>query len=89
MPQPHLRTRSQKRLRVKLSSGKNRIHYRAGNISPLLCTLCNQPLAGMPHQAQKEMRKLNRSQKRIWRPYGGRICHNCLKSALKQAVRSV
>lgn len=89
MPQPHLRTRSRKRLNVKLPGGENRLHYRASGISPLLCTICDKPLAGIPHGAQKEMRKLNRSKKRIWRPYGGQICHNCLKNALKQAVRSL
>lgn len=87
MPQPHLRTRSKKRLKVKIPGGETRIHYKTKDISPLSCVLCNKLLAGIGHRTPARMRKLNRSKKRICRPYGGKICHNCLKNSLKQTVR--
>jgi large subunit ribosomal protein L34e len=89
MPQPHLRTRSRKRLKVKLSGGRNRTHYKKENTGIPSCLVCGQPLAGISHFTQAKIHKLNRSKKRIWRPYGGQVCHNCLKNSLKQAIRTL
>jgi large subunit ribosomal protein L34e len=88
MPQPHLRTRSKKRLNVALPSGRNRIFYKKEVAPTSVCSMCGQPLAGMQHLTPVRTRKLNRTKRRIWRPYGGQLCHNCLKTSLKQAVRS-
>lgn len=87
MPQPHLRTRSRRRLSVALPSGESRIHFKTENTSAPPCFSCGQPLAGVPHLSPVKMHKLNRSKRRIWRPYGGQLCHNCLKNALKHAAR--
>jgi large subunit ribosomal protein L34e len=89
MPQPHLRTRSKKRLKVALPGGGNKMHYKKKAASTPTCISCKKPLAGIPHLTTVEVRKLNRSKKRIWRPYGGILCHNCLKNALKQAARII
>lgn len=89
MPQPHLRTRSRKRVKVTLPSGINRVHYKMEITPTPSCSICNQPLAGIPHLTPVEMRKLNRSKRKIWRPYGGQLCHNCLKKTLKQSARTL
>ena len=87
MPRPRQRTRSQKRVNKALPGGGRGTHYkREVGVSPH-CYLCGQPLAGIPHLSTSEMRKLNRSKRRIWRLYGGKLCHNCLKNALKHAAR--
>jgi large subunit ribosomal protein L34e len=89
MPQPHLRTRSKKRSKVATPSGRTRTHYKKKIGGTLLCHMCGQPLAGISHLNPVEMRKLNRTKRRIWRLHGGNICHNCLKNALKQAARTI
>lgn len=89
MPQPHLRTRSEKRLKLRLAGGRSRIHYRKGKVSPPSCRMCNQPLAGIARLATAGIRKLNRTKRRIWRPYGLELCHKCLKTALKQAIKAI
>lgn len=89
MPQPHLRTRSKKRFKVTLPSGEGGTRYKKEVPSTILCSLCSQPLGGVPHATTAEIRKLNRSKRRVWRPYGGQICSNCLKKALRQAARAV
>jgi len=89
MPQPHLRTRSKKRLKVTLPSGRNRIRYKMEIVATPSCSICGQPLAGRPHLTPVEIRKFNRSRRRIWRPYGGQLCHNCLKKTLKQGARTL
>ncbi|MEM2105611.1 MAG: 50S ribosomal protein L34e [Candidatus Bathyarchaeia archaeon] len=89
MPQPHLRTRSRKRLTVALPGGESKIHYKKKLNATPTCVLCKKPLAGMPRLTTVEMRKLNRTKRRIWRLHGGKICHSCLKNALKQAARTI
>lgn len=87
MPRPQLRTRSEKRMKVALPGGRNKMHYKKKLASTPCCILCRKPLGGNPHLTTVKIHKLNRSKKRVYRPYGGTLCHNCLKSALKQAVR--
>ena len=89
MPQPHLRTTSRKRLKSALPGGRNRIHYKKEMASTPSCDICGQPLAGTAHLTTAEIRKLNRSKRRIWRLHGGNICHHCLKNALKHAARTI
>jgi len=89
MPRPSQRTRSKKRVYKTLPGGRKTIHYKQEGNSLPHCHLCGKPLAGMPHSSTTEVRKLNRSKRRIWRIYGGQICPNCLKNALKQNARTL
>ncbi|MEM3622507.1 MAG: 50S ribosomal protein L34e [Candidatus Bathyarchaeia archaeon] len=89
MPKPHLRTRSRKRQKTKLPGGRSQVHYKRKKTPAPSCFICGQPLAGIPKTIPSKMRKLNRSKRRIWRPFGGQICHNCLQNALKQAARTI
>jgi len=89
MPQPHLRTRSKKRLNVTLPGGRKWVHHKKEKASTPLCHMCGRPLAGLPSLSTVQMRKLNRSKRRVWRPYGGNLCHNCLKNAVKHAARTI
>ncbi|MGQ9641306.1 MAG: 50S ribosomal protein L34e [Candidatus Bathycorpusculaceae bacterium] len=89
MPQPHLRTRSRKGIKKTLPSGKSKMHFKMGKPKALSCFLCKKPIAGIHRLNPAEMRKQERSKRRVWRPYGGQICHNCLKNALKQTARTM
>ncbi|MEM3640905.1 MAG: 50S ribosomal protein L34e, partial [Candidatus Bathyarchaeia archaeon] len=68
--------------------GNRNIHYEREVGAYPRCYLCGQPLAGIPHLSTSQTRKLNRSKRRIWRLHGGKVCHNCLKNALKIAART-
>lgn len=53
----------------------------------LHCHLCGQVLGGKTGLSAVDARRLNRGKRRVWRPYGGEVCHICLKETLKQAAR--
>ncbi|MBX5328431.1 MAG: 50S ribosomal protein L34e [Candidatus Bathyarchaeota archaeon] len=89
MPQPHLRTRGEKQFKVTLPGGKSRIHYKKRVPSVALCFICSRPLDGISRMTTVEIRKLNRSKRRIWRFYGGQVCANCVKKAIRQFARTV
>jgi len=87
MPRPSQRTRSKKRVKVKLPGGRTTIHYKREKANPARCGRCGQILHGIPRCHPAELRKLPANQRRIERMYGGNLCHNCLKELLKQTVR--
>ncbi|MEM3458598.1 MAG: 50S ribosomal protein L34e [Candidatus Bathyarchaeia archaeon] len=89
MPQPHLRARSKRKLKAAVPGGKSRIHYIKTAPSVASCSLCSRPLGGISRMATVEIRKLNRSKRRIWRLYGGQVCTNCVRKAIRQAARTV
>jgi large subunit ribosomal protein L34e len=88
MPQPHLRTRSKKRLNVSSPGGQRLVHYRARKPFRQSCEVCGRPLGGKSRLTAREVGRLNRTKKVIWRPYGGQVCASCLKNALRQAART-
>ncbi|MEM2917835.1 MAG: 50S ribosomal protein L34e [Candidatus Bathyarchaeia archaeon] len=89
MPRPSLRTRSRKRVYLKLPGGKSVIHYEKEKQGYLRCSRCSRILFGIPRLSSSELRKLSMSQRRIKRMYGGQLCHTCLQDMLKEAVRSL
>jgi len=89
MPQPYLRTRSRKHIKKTSPGGESKNHLKREKPKGPLCFLCKKPIAGIPRLNPAEMRKQSRSKRRVWRPYGGQICHNCLKNALKQTARTI
>ncbi|MGB9960518.1 MAG: 50S ribosomal protein L34e [Candidatus Bathyarchaeales archaeon] len=89
MPKPAQRTRSRKRVCKALPGGRTGIHFKLEVAAQKSCGLCGKPLNAVPRLPPSEIGKLNRTRKRIWRIYGGQICHNCLKTALKKAARTL
>ncbi|MCK4435092.1 50S ribosomal protein L34e [Candidatus Bathyarchaeota archaeon] len=89
MPRPSRRVRSKKRVYKTLPGGRKTIHYRRRVSFSVCCSVCGRPMSGVPHLSVSETRKLSRTQRRVWRPYGGQLCPKCLKSALKQTARTL
>lgn len=89
MPRPALRTRSRKRVSKALPGGRTSTHFKREIPGQAKCSVCGGPLAGFPRLLPSEIRRLNRSQRKVSRIYGGQVCPNCLKTALKQAARTL
>jgi len=51
------------------------------------CAMCKRPLNGIVREHPRDLARINRSQKRISRIYGGHLCHRCLDRLLKNKVR--
>jgi large subunit ribosomal protein L34e len=87
MPTPHQRTRSKRRVRRTVPGGRIRTLYKAKARTSFCCRLCGQPLAGISNTNPSDAHKLNRTRRRINRPYGGQLCHKCLRSILGRTAR--
>lgn len=83
MTQKH-RTRAHRRVKVKTPGGKLTIHYRRRKPKKAHCSQCNAELKGVPRDLPYKIRKLPKSKRRPERPFGGRLCSECMRKAIKQ-----
>lgn len=82
MVAPKHRSRGRYRqVKVKLAKG-NTTHYRLKNRSVEKCAVCKKPLRGMKRLTRTKYKNLNKSQKKVERPFGGYMCHKCLAQKL-------
>ncbi len=88
MPRPSQKTRSRRRVYVRLPGGDTVIHYEKRRPGPARCAICGRPLNGVPRLRPVELRKLPKTAKRPERMYGGVICPSCLEKLLKKTIRS-
>jgi len=89
MPRPSERTRSRVRVTKPLPGGKTGTQFK-GEIGALSrCSRCGQQLAGISSSNPLKSRKSDLSRKKVWRIYGGQLCHSCLKTALRQSAREL
>ena len=87
MPRPSERTRSRIRVTKPLPGGNAGTQFKGESSAPSRCSLCGQLLAGVANSSPLKSRKSNRTRKKVWRLYGGQLCHNCLKTAMKESAR--
>jgi len=51
------------------------------------CATCKRSLNGIVRVHPRDLARINKSQKRVSRIYGGYLCHRCLERLLKSKVR--
>jgi len=78
MLQPH-RTRSLRRIKVKLPGGRITIHYKKRKPKKATCIVTKKPLPGVPRYTPVKLRKLPKSQRRPNRPYGGMLSSKAMR----------
>jgi large subunit ribosomal protein L34e len=65
------------------------MHFKREIPAQAKCGVCGGQLAGIPRLLPSEIRQLSHSKRSISRIYGGQVCPNCLKTALKFAARAL
>ncbi|MEM4481166.1 MAG: 50S ribosomal protein L34e [Desulfurococcaceae archaeon] len=70
-------------------SGALSAHYEGEKPDRAKCAICGKELQGVPALRSSQVSKLAKTEKRPERPYGGMICHQCLKRGLKEASRAL
>ncbi|MEM1508725.1 MAG: hypothetical protein QXY49_04605 [Thermofilaceae archaeon] len=83
MPRPALRSRAVKKKLVRTPGGRLVLHIQSKKHKPPKCALCKVSLHGFPRMSSKEERRGHRPPNRM---YGGYLCADCLRKALKAAV---
>jgi len=88
MPQPYKRSRSLRRLQVKVPGGITKTHYKKRKPSRASCGNCGAVLGGVLRERPKVLKRLPRTKKRPERPYGGNLCSKCTRLLIIEKVRS-
>lgn len=87
MPEPYKRSRSLRRLQVKVPGGRTLRHYKKRKPGKAKCGKCRALLKGVPRERPHKMQKLPKSKKRPERPYGGNLCSKCLRTLVIEKAR--
>lgn len=86
--QPH-RTRSFRRIKVKLPGGKLIIHYKKRKPNQAHCANCRTILHGVPREIPVNLRRLPKVQRRPERMFGGFLCPSCAAKAISNKFNVV
>ncbi|AWR97306.1 50S ribosomal protein L34e [Acidianus sulfidivorans JP7] len=84
MVSPKLRSRSYRKIHVRLPSGKSVIHYERKKNNTAKCQICGKELFSVD---TNKITNLSKSEKRPNRIFGGVLCHECVETLIKQVVR--
>ncbi|HII15312.1 MAG TPA: 50S ribosomal protein L34e [Nanoarchaeota archaeon] len=87
MPAPRFRSRTFRRVFVKLPGGTTKIQYRKRKPAKAHCAGCGALLPGVPRERPYKMQRMPKTQKRPERKFGGLFCTRCSRLRLKQAAR--
>ena len=83
------KSRSPRKLKTRLITGKVVIHYYRRKPGKAQCGACGDNLKGVPRERPNTMHNLPRSCKRPQRPYGGVLCSRCSRKLIVSRVRSI
>jgi len=87
MPEPYKRSRSLRRLQVKVPGGATKRHYKERKPGKAKCSNCGGLLKGVPRERNLKMHKMPKTKKRPERPFGGNLCSKCTRSLIVEKVR--
>jgi large subunit ribosomal protein L34e len=88
MTRKSLRGGAKKRVQTRLPGNRSITRYKKEKIKGSHCVRCGQFFASVPRLTNSRLGKLFPTQRKIMRPYGGQLCHDCVRELVKEAVRA-
>jgi large subunit ribosomal protein L34e len=86
MVRPALRSRSFRRVKVRVPGGRQVTQYRKRRPAEAECASCKRPLHGLPRLRPLRLQALPASRRQVSRPYGGHLCSPCMRLQIKRNV---
>ena len=87
MPRGRYRSRTFRRVFVKVPGGSTELHYRRRRNAPAQCAKCEAILPGVARGTKTQVRALPRSARRPSRPFGGMFCSACTRRVIIARAR--
>jgi large subunit ribosomal protein L34e len=88
MVRPSLRSRSLRRVQVRVPGGNTVRRYERRAPGKAQCAICGAVLKGVPRAHPLEMKKIPKSSRRPERPYGGVLCSACQRRVMLDQIRA-
>lgn len=82
MVAPRYRSRTKRRIKVKLPGNRVTIQYRSRKPNKPQCAECGTQLSGVPRVQASKLHSMSKTQKRPNRPYGGMFCSKCARKEI-------
>lgn len=82
------RSRSLRRVKVKVPGGTTRLIYKKRKPKKAKCSKCGAILKGVSRESATKMKNLPKTKKRPQRPYGGFLCSKCMRKLMVSKARS-
>ncbi len=89
MPRPGLRSKKQKRKKLRTPGRKNVTHYYRRKPKGASCLICKKKLVSVPRLRPAKMKKTDKTNRRANRIESSRYCTSCLQNLIKNTVRNV
>jgi len=87
MPAPRYRSRTFRRVFVKVPGNRVSLQYKKRKPSKAQCGGCGKQLSGIPRERDVRIKNLPKTMKRPQRPYGGVLCSSCMRDKIKSSIR--
>jgi len=85
----HTKSKSLKRVKVKLPGGRVTIHLRKKKPKKAHCANCKKLLHGVPRGIANKIRKLSKSKRSPNRPYAGMLCSSCTRKKIIENTKDL
>jgi len=76
-----------RKIQRKTPGGRTVTHLRKKITNKHTCAICNAVLSGTPRGSRVDIRKLNKTQRRPSRPFGGQLCSACSRRVISLRAR--
>ena len=86
MTEGRIKSRTMRRVAVKLPGNRSVIHYRKRKPSRAICGECGAKLNGVPRERPYKMMNMPKSKKRPERPFGGVLCTKCMRKKILGSI---
>lgn len=87
MTEGRIKSRSMRRVAVKLPGNRVRVHYRKRKPDRAICAECGAKLNGVPRERPYKMSNMPKTKKRPERPFGGYLCTRCMRKKILQTIQ--
>lgn len=87
MPATRFRSRTFRRVFVRIPSGTSVLTYRRRKNAKPQCSTCGAFLPGVARGTKAQVKALPRSARRPERPYGGQLCSKCMRRTIIAKAR--
>ncbi|MHA1292498.1 MAG: 50S ribosomal protein L34e [Promethearchaeota archaeon] len=88
MVKPSLRSKAQKRKKIRTPGNKSVAHYWRRKPKKAHCAICKRPLQSVPRLRPAKMKKTHKTAKKANRLESGRYCPKCLQFLIKEAIKN-
>lgn len=81
------KSKSKRKVFVKVPGNKIKVHYKERKPKKAICPIYGTPLSGVPNKNPSKLSKLAKSERKPERPFGGMLSSKATRDIMKDKAR--